>query len=125
FIYPQSSTWQWLLIGTVVHCGVGIIWAIFYAYFFWALFDWRPAIQGLVFAMLVTLLAGFIFVPQLDLMHPLVLSGHLPRAGIFAYRTGLAGPLNMIFGHALYGYILGSMYTHPVGYPIHYKVAHG
>jgi hypothetical protein len=125
FIYPQSSTWQWLLIGTGVHCLIGIIWAIFYAYSFWAVFDWKPAIQGLVFSMLVTLLAGFIVIPQLDLMHPLIASGQLPHAGVFAHRAGVVGPLNLILGHALYGWILGSMYTHPVGYAIRCKVAHG
>src|ERR1051325_4045487 len=55
-VYPQANAWQWLLLGTAVHCSVGIMWAIFYAYFFWAVFPWPPAIQGLVFSMGITVL---------------------------------------------------------------------
>src|SRR3546814_7710909 len=54
--------------GMVIHATVGAIWAIFYAYFFWSIFDWPPAFQGMAFSLLPTLLALFIAYPHLQMM---------------------------------------------------------
>ena len=37
---PTSAIW---LAGMTAHAAVGIAWAVFYAYFFWARFNWPPA----------------------------------------------------------------------------------
>jgi hypothetical protein len=43
---PSSSAWIWWPLGLAVHAGMGAIWAIFYAYFFWSTFSWPPALAA-------------------------------------------------------------------------------
>ena len=112
-----APAWQWWPAGMIVHCLVGSIWAIFYAYFFWSTFNYRPIVQGLLFSLLPILLSGLVMVPQMDWMHPGILSGNVPRNGIFAIRTGFGGPAMIVLGHLVYGAVLGSIYVRPVGYP--------
>src|SRR5437868_2521980 len=83
----DAPAWLWWPTGMALHMLVGAIWAVFYAYFFWSTFEWRPAVQGVVFAFLPMLLATFIMRPQLELMHPLVQAGRLQFSGLF----GLGG----------------------------------
>jgi hypothetical protein len=106
----------WWPIGIVLHALVGSIWAIFYAYFFWSITDLRPVFQGILFCVLPALLAGAIMVPQLDHMHAAILNGVFSRNGMFAYILGWAGPAGIFLGHLIYGAVLGSLYTKPVGY---------
>jgi hypothetical protein len=123
--FPHSGFALWWPIGVLFHCGVGAIWAIFYAYFFWSEFPWRPVVQGLVFSLIPTILSGGAMLRQIMLMHPLY--EHEPGPRFVAFHMGLAGLLSLIFGHALYGAIVGTLYTHPVGYPIkkRKRLAHG
>src|SRR5687768_4336195 len=65
---PGAPAWMWWPVGMLMHASAGAIWAIFYAYFFWSLFDTRPALQGLLFSLLPALLAGLVMIPQMDLM---------------------------------------------------------
>jgi hypothetical protein len=102
--------------GLALHAGVGAIWAIFYAYFFWSTLERPPAIQGLAFSLLPILLAGFVMMPQLGWMHPLVLSGELSQPGVFALGQGWGGPVNLVLGHWIYGLTMGALYIRPVGY---------
>jgi hypothetical protein len=131
FVLPQGPEWAWFLIGMLLHMGVGSIWAIFYAFFFWSDFPWPPIAQGVIFAMLPALIAGVIMVPQLDAMNPVLQHEHLHylgrNVGIFARHLGLWGPGGLLLGHVVYGLILGALYTHPVGYPVRRRrsVAHG
>ena len=66
-IARQSPALQWG-IGLGAHAFVGIMWALFYAYFFWSRLKLPPPLQGLVFAVVPALLALFIVHPQLTLM---------------------------------------------------------
>ena len=100
---------------------VGSIWAIFYAYFFWSFFDLPPIFQGIVFAIVPAILAGFIMVPQMDLM----LDGQMPQFKTFAIRIGVWGPISILVGHAIYGAVLGAIYVRPVGYPPGKKIIYG
>jgi hypothetical protein len=97
---------------------VGAIWAIFYAYFFWSTFAWPPVAQGLVFSLGPAVLAGLVMVPQMGLMHPLMLRGEMPAPGKFAVMLGWGGPAGNLLGHLLYGVTVGWLYTRPVGYPV-------
>jgi hypothetical protein len=108
----QAPAWKWWPAGMVMHLSVGAVWAIFYAYFVWSTFHIRPAYQGLIFSLLPAALAGHVMVPQLDLMREFAPE----RLGMFAVSIGWGGPFMIILGHLLYGYVLGSLYTHPVGY---------
>jgi hypothetical protein len=108
----------WWPVGMVMHATVGAIWAIFYAYFFWSTYDWRPAIQGLLFSLGPAILAGLIMVPQLAFMHPLMLDGQLRSAGVFGVKLGWGGPAGIILGHLVYGAVMGHLYVKPVGYPV-------
>jgi hypothetical protein len=122
----QASVWQWWPTGMLLHTAVGAIWAVFYAYFFWSTFNWRPVWQGVAFSLGPAILAGFIMVPQMSLMHPLVLRGEMPGFGPFGINTGWGGPAAIIFGHLIYGAAMGALYTRPVGYAVpQRKTFHG
>jgi len=99
---------DWWPVGFAAHALIGVIWGVFYAYFFWASMRARPWLQGLVFAIMPAVLAGFVMIPELGAMHGV-------SYGVFAWRTGLAGPLSVLAGHALWGLTMGAVYTHPVG----------
>jgi beta-glucosidase/6-phospho-beta-glucosidase/beta-galactosidase len=117
-IVPRGAAWLWWVVGMSLHLLVGAIWAVFYAYFFWALLRLRPAAQGLLFAFVPMPLAMFIMRPQLELMHPLVMAGELPWGGLFGVDGGLAAPLSIVAGHLIWGAVLGVCYTRPVGHPV-------
>ena len=114
--FPRGSAAEWWPAGMAAHALVGAVWALFYAYFFWARFRWPPALQGLAFAILPATLAALIVYPQLQLMHlhqeVVQLDWREFLAGL--ERTKLAG---LLIGHALFGLAVGALYTHPVGYP--------
>jgi hypothetical protein len=113
----EPAFWKWWAVGMLMHAVVGAIWAIFYAYFFWSLFDRPPALQGMLFSLLPAALAGLIMVPQMDHMHWRMLSGETPENGFFANGIGWLGPVTIIVGHLVYGGVMGSLYKKPVGYP--------
>ena len=117
-IAGDVSAWVWWPIGMALHLTVGAIWAIFYAYFFWSTFDWRPIGQGLLFSIGPALLAGLIMVPQMSFMHPLILERKLPPIGVFAWTIGWGGPVGIFLGHLIYGAVMGGLYVKPVGYPV-------
>lgn len=110
----EPGSWAWWPAGLALHCMVGAIWAIFYAYFFWSTMDVRPTLQGLMFSMFPALLAGIVMVPQLDLMQ----GPTGPQFGLFAVMIGAGGPLSLLLGHLIYGAVLGTLYVRPVGYPV-------
>ena len=109
---PNAEALLWWPTGLILHTSVGAIWAIFYAYFFWTIFDLRPVLQGILFSLLPAFLAGLIMVPQMSLMQA------APRNvfGLFAIDLGFWGPAMILLGHLVYGAVLGSMYVRPVGY---------
>jgi beta-glucosidase/6-phospho-beta-glucosidase/beta-galactosidase len=113
--FPHGGPAMWWPAGMAAHMLVGVDWALFYAYFFWARFRWPPILQGLAFAALPAVLATFVMVPQLRLMH---LQSHLVvldwRSLLVAVHPGILAGL--LLGHALFGVTIGAIYTHPVGY---------
>ncbi|HEX6125367.1 MAG TPA: hypothetical protein VFZ23_08330 [Pyrinomonadaceae bacterium] len=117
----DAPAWQWWPMGMAMHALVGAVWAVFYAYFFWSLMDIRPILQGLLFAVLPTLLAGLIMIPQMDLM---LTDPHDPFRA-FAIGIGFLGPVSVILGHLIYGAVLGSIYVKPVGYPVGKRIVYG
>jgi hypothetical protein len=117
----ESSALEWWPVGMAMHMMVGAIWAIFYAYFFWSFFNLSPILQGMLFALLPALLAGLIMVPQMDLM----LDGQVARFGVFAIGIGILGPLSILAGHLIYGFVLGMIYVRPVGYRVGKEVVYG
>lgn len=116
-----SPAWQWWPVGMIMHAVVGAVWAIFYAYFFWSLMDWRPLFQGLLFSIFPAVLAGLIMIPQMDLM---LNDAHRPFR-VFAIGIGFLGPVSVILGHLIYGMVLGSIYVKPVGYPVGKRIVYG
>lgn len=117
-----SNAFEWWPLGIAMHAGVGAIWAIFYAYFFWSFFDLEPIVQGMIFSILPAVLAGLIMIPQMDLM----LDGQHPPLRIFAIGIGIFGPISVIAGHLIYGLVLGAIYLRPVGYRVgRYRMRYG
>lgn len=117
-LWKDASFWEWWTVGMLLHATVGAIWAVFYAYFFWSLFDYPPVLQGIIFSLLPTVLAGLIMVPQMDLMNERILAGEIQRNGFFALGIGWGGPAAIVLGHLIYGAVLGFLYKNPVGYPV-------
>jgi beta-glucosidase/6-phospho-beta-glucosidase/beta-galactosidase len=113
--FPRGGAAEWWPAGMTAHALVGVAWALFYAYFFWARFRWPPIIQGLAFAALPAFLAAFIVYPQLQLMHlhqdVAQLDWRSFFVGVDQERLG-----GLVLGHALFGLTVGAIYTHPVGY---------
>jgi hypothetical protein len=120
-VVGQQPAWLWWPAGLALHLGVGAVWAIFYAYFFWSTFEWKPAFQGLAFSSIPILLAGLVMLPQLGSMNALVLQGQLPRPGPFAIGDGWGGPTGIVLGHLVYGCTVGLLYTRPVGYRVGHR----
>jgi hypothetical protein len=118
----DAEPWEWWTAGMSMHAVVGAIWAVFYAYFFWSMFDRPPVLQGIIFSLLPMVLAGLIMVPQMDLMDQQVLSGAAQRNSFFAFKLGFGGPAAIILGHLVYGAVLGYLYRDPVGYPAGRKI---
>lgn len=114
----EARFFEWWVTGIVMHMLVGAIWAIFYAYFFWSAFDHPPILQGLLFSLIPAVLAGWIMIPQMDYMQLLIVNGVWQRNSFFAIGIGWGGPVTVALGHLIYGAVLGSIYTKPVGYPI-------
>jgi beta-glucosidase/6-phospho-beta-glucosidase/beta-galactosidase len=114
-VVPDGSVLAWWTVGMIIHSVVGALWAIFYAYFFWARFDWPPVLQGIAFSILPTLLALLVAAPQFHMMHlerELAPFDAVAIVGAFQWQQ-VAG---IILGHLAYGLVLGALYTHPVGY---------
>src|SRR5437868_9063943 len=116
-LFPRGSPVEWWPAGVAAHLAVGAAWALFYAYFVWARFRWPPPLQGLAFAALPALLAIFLVVPQLRLMH---LDQDVVRLNCQSFLTGLEPAIfgTLLLGHALFGLTVGGVYTRPVGYRI-------
>jgi beta-glucosidase/6-phospho-beta-glucosidase/beta-galactosidase len=113
--FPHGPAPAWWVAGMAAHALAGVCWAVFYAYFFWARFDWPGPLQGLVFMLLPAALALFVMSPQLRLaqMHVDVvrLTPELLLPPLTRLEIG-----GLVLGHAIFGLIVGVIYTHPVGY---------
>lgn len=113
--FPQGPALAWWDAGMAAHAFVGVCWAVFYAHFFWARFDWPGPLQGLAFVTLPALLALFVMSPQLRL-------AHLDASMVRLTPALLLPPLSpaqiggLVLGHILFGLTVGAIYTHPVGY---------
>jgi beta-glucosidase/6-phospho-beta-glucosidase/beta-galactosidase len=99
----------------LAHLGVGICWAVFYGYFFWARLKWPPPFQGIAFALMPALLAIFVVYPQLRLMQSANSIVHLSVRTFLAAHS-VTSIMSLIAAHAAFGLVMGSIYTKPVGY---------
>ena len=113
--FPDGPAMAWWATGMAAHALVGICWAVFYAYFFWGSFDWKPPLQGLVFAIIPAVLALFVVAPQLSLIQ---MSAEEVQLTLPMLLPSLS-PLEiggLILGHVVFGLVVGTLYTHPAGY---------
>ena len=104
----------------LAHLSVGVCWAVFYAFFFWGRFRWRPPVQGLAFAVVPATLAILVVYPELALMrapgHAVTLNFETFFAPLSAATVG-----SLLVSHALFGLTIGSIYRRPVGYAVGHK----
>jgi beta-glucosidase/6-phospho-beta-glucosidase/beta-galactosidase len=114
--FPGGATLLWWLAGMALHMLVGVIWAIFYAYFAWSMLPLRPLVQGLVFALVPTVLAIGVVYPQIAVMQA---PEHVLHVSPWALAAQVSWPerAGILLGHLAYGALLGALYTHPVGAP--------
>jgi beta-glucosidase/6-phospho-beta-glucosidase/beta-galactosidase len=107
---------------TLVHLGIGVCWAVFYAFFFWGRLRLPPPLQGLIFAIIPALLATFVVYPELALMqrHADVVSLDI---GTFLAPLSVSSVGSLVAGHVLFGLVMGAIYRKPVGYSVDSKPA--
>jgi beta-glucosidase/6-phospho-beta-glucosidase/beta-galactosidase len=103
------------LTAAAVHLGIGVCWAVFYAFFFWGRLRVSPLLQGLIFALVPAVLAIVMVYPELALMRMQADSVRLDLASFFAPLSGSV-IASVLVGHALFGLMLGAIYRKPVGY---------
>ena len=115
-VFSVDAPFAWWPAGLAAHILVGVCWALFYAYFFWARFDWPPLLQGLAFSLVPALLALLIAGPQLELMHLDASIVELSPARLLP-DLGAGHVGGLLLGHAIFGLTVGALYTRPVGYP--------
>ena len=113
--FPDGPDAAWWAVGMIGHLLVGALWAIFYAYFFWSWFDWRPPVQGMVFALLPAALASFLVVPQVELMHRASSIVEVSPA-TFLQALSWREAAGILVGHLIFGAVMGAIYVRPVGY---------
>ena len=113
--FPGAPAAVWWPVGFAAHALVGVCWAVFYAYFFWARLSVRPPLQGLIFAAAPALLALLIVVPQLQLIDRDANEVQLGLAMLLPQLT-LIETIGLVAGHAVFGLVVGAVYRHPVGY---------
>ena len=106
----------------IAHLGVGVCWAVFYAFFFWGRFRFPPAIQGLLFSLLPATLAILVVYPELALMRGSADSVALGLPAFFAPLSP-GSALSLLASHALFGLTMGAIYRRPVGYAPGHKPA--
>lgn len=116
-IAPGAGAAGWWLAGMAAHTLVGVIWAAFYAYFFWSTLALRPTLQGLVFTVVPMALALGVVYPQLYLMQADAAAAQtnpwrLMLMVSWGERAGI------VLGHLAFGAVMGAIYTRPVGGPI-------
>jgi beta-glucosidase/6-phospho-beta-glucosidase/beta-galactosidase len=104
----------------LAHLSIGVCWAVFYAFFFWARFRLRPVLQGLVFALLPATLATLVVYPELALVRAPATVLTLDVPTFFAPLT-VATVVSLLVAHALFGLTIGAIYRKPVGYPVGHK----
>ena len=102
--------------GLAAHLAVGAAWALFYAYFIWGRLKWAPPLQGLAFSIVPAVLAILFVYPQLKLMeaHGDVLTLRWRDLA----EHSLPGLFSIVVMHAVYGLVIGLLYTRPVGYRV-------
>jgi beta-glucosidase/6-phospho-beta-glucosidase/beta-galactosidase len=115
-VIPHGPAWAWWMAGMALHVVVGVIWAVFYAYFFWSVMALRPLWQGLLFSLVPTVLATSVVYPQLSVMHAATAVVQVDPWQLFA-AVSWGERRGLLLGHLIYGAVLGVIYTHPVGYP--------
>jgi beta-glucosidase/6-phospho-beta-glucosidase/beta-galactosidase len=101
----------------VAHFAIGVCWAVFYAFFFWGRFNLRPALQGLLFALLPASLAILVVYPELALMRSGAEVVRLSPGTFFAPLT-LPIVASLFLIQLLFGLTVGLLYRKPVGYSV-------
>src|SRR5690348_7256643 len=109
-----------LVAALIAHFAIGVCWAVFYAFFFWGRFHLRPALQGLLFAILPATLAILVVYPELALMRSSADVVRLDTATFFA-SLNAATVGSLLVSHALFGLTIGIIYRRPTGYSVDSK----
>lgn len=106
----------------VAHFAIGVCWAVFYAFFFWGRFNLRPAVQGLLFALLPATLAILVVYPELALMRS---EATVVKIGVSSFFAPLTPQIiaGLVITQLLFGLVVGLLYSRPVGYSVNDKPA--
>jgi beta-glucosidase/6-phospho-beta-glucosidase/beta-galactosidase len=120
-VFVPSEQWVGYAAGLLAHAGIGIAWALFYAYFFWGRLKWPRLAQGLVFSAIPAILAILFVYPQLGLMQE---NTEIARVRWSDFAMLSPGALfSIVAVHVAFGLAIGALYRRPVGYPVGHKPA--
>lgn len=112
---PEGGAAVWWPLGFGLMLIVGVLWAVFYAYFFFSTFSWPAWVQGLLFAFAPAALAVGVVYPQLQLMHRAADVASMNAFELWR-EVGWREAAGLLLGNLIYGAVLGALYVRPVGY---------
>ncbi len=94
------ATWTGvpIVLGWVIHFGVGSVLAVLYAGLFAAHLHGPGPVRGMLYALLPWIVAGVVVMPMMGI-------------GVFGGSTGMA--IGSLIGHLVYGLVLGGIYPAP------------
>jgi beta-glucosidase/6-phospho-beta-glucosidase/beta-galactosidase len=109
-------------VGIAAHLGIGVAWAVFYAFFVWGRWHVRPLLQGLIFSLVPATLAILIMTPELALMR---LRVDIVPLDLRTYFAPLSPSVvaSLLIAHAIFGLVIGAIYRRPVGYAVGKRAA--
>jgi len=111
-----------VFVAALAHAGVGVCWAVFYAFFVWGRLRLLPTLQGLAFSAVPAALTILVVYPELALMQHASGIVKVDVASFFAPLSVII-VASIIVGHAIFGLTVGALYRRPVGYPVAHRPA--
>lgn len=97
-------------VGWVMHFMSGIVFALIYA----NIFEFAGVTEGWLIGAVIGaahgLMIGAVVMPMMGAVHPGVRNGTITAPGFFAINAGSMTPMGLVFGHVLFGAVLGGIY---------------
>lgn len=113
---PGAGTW---VFGFFLHLGVGVIFALVYAWCFENLIHRAGAGTGTLFGLVHALISG-LMLGVMPAIHALI-PEQMPGPGMFMSNMGAIGVMAFFVMHLVYGAIIGGMYgavLHPAAHDL-------
>ncbi len=104
---PVRAFW----LGMLIHFFIGsIVLSLIYAYVFYHALPGGPWTKGIIYGILVWIVAMAVVMPMMGVVHPMVKRGQMPNPGFFMAYMGAMPAIVSLIGHIIYGAFLGGIY---------------